>query len=76
MTLERYAEMLSSQGGVCAVCKEPPGKPEKSRLAVDHCHTSGRVRGLLCVRCNIMLSFIENSPEMVQPLAVYLLRQK
>jgi len=50
ITLEQYNEMLASQGGVCAICKQPceTGKS----LAVDHCHKTGKVRGLLCQHCN------------------------
>jgi hypothetical protein len=50
ITEGEYDSMLLGQGGVCAICKgaEPSGR----RLAVDHCHTTGKVRGLLCSRCN------------------------
>jgi len=49
MTVVRYQEMLRIQGGVCAICgASPNGKP----LDVDHDHSDGRVRGLLCVWCN------------------------
>src|ERR1044072_8714070 len=50
ISMEQYAQMLESQGGVCAICGKPP-KGEKP-LAVDHCHQSGRVRALLCPACN------------------------
>jgi hypothetical protein len=58
ISLEQYEAMVARQGGLCAICKE---KPEKS-LCVDHCHTSGRVRGLLCNNCNCMLGFAQNDP--------------
>lgn len=49
ITLEQYARMFLRQGGGCALCSVPP----KTRaLHVDHDHTTGRVRGLLCFRCN------------------------
>jgi hypothetical protein len=45
----QYAELLAAQHGVCAIC----GHPQRyQRLAVDHCHRTKRVRGLLCVQCN------------------------
>jgi recombination endonuclease VII len=44
-----YDRMLLSQEGVCAICQEPPGCHP---LHVDHCHATGRVRGLLCRGCN------------------------
>lgn len=54
MTPEQYQELLDVQDGVCAICEgvEPNGK----RLAVDHCHLNGHVRGLLCSKCNWALA--------------------
>jgi hypothetical protein len=48
-----YDIMLKAQGGVCAICGQEPG--EGKYLVVDHCHASGKNRGLLCNRCNIGL---------------------
>jgi Recombination endonuclease VII len=60
LTAEGYDALLAVQGGVCALCRraaEPvdrrTGAPR--RLAVDHCHRTGRVRGLLCTVCNTSL---------------------
>lgn len=49
-----YDVMLLEQGGVCAICGNPP-KEGGRRLHVDHDHRTGAVRGLLCFRCNRML---------------------
>lgn len=49
ITPEEYEEKLSQQGGRCAVCRRLPGN---RRLAVDHNHRTGQLRGLLCYRCN------------------------
>jgi hypothetical protein len=49
MTVEEYDALLTAQGGVCGICKRPP---KSRRLAVDHDHATGRVRGLLCAFCN------------------------
>lgn len=57
ITVEQYEEMLASQNGVCAICQNPPAK--KQRLHVDHCHTTGRVRALLCWTCNTQLGSYE-----------------
>lgn len=55
ITAERYYAMLSAQGGACAICRtEKPGRAT-DRFHVDHCHATGKVRGLLCSRCNQML---------------------
>jgi len=57
ITIEEYDAMLTKQGGVCAICKRPPNK---NRLAVDHDHTTGEVRGLLCPSCNRAVGYFEN----------------
>ena len=49
LTSDDYAALLAAQGGRCAICR---AKPRSIRLAVDHDHASGAVRGLLCSRCN------------------------
>jgi hypothetical protein len=49
MTVAEYEARLEAQGGVCALCHEPP---RSRRLAVDHCHDTGKVRGLLHIECN------------------------
>ena len=49
VTDAEYAHRISEQGGGCAICG---GKPKTRRLHVDHDHTTGQVRGLLCYRCN------------------------
>jgi hypothetical protein len=49
VTSEQYEAMLAAQGGGCAICGNPP---KTRRLDVDHDHRTGKVRGLLCHRCN------------------------
>lgn len=56
ITREDYDLMLEGQGGTCAICGSPP---KANRLHVDHDHATGRVRGLLCTKCNTSLHYIE-----------------
>lgn len=49
-----YSRMFKEQGGVCKVCGKPESAKRRS-LAVDHCHSSGKIRGLLCQGCNVSL---------------------
>lgn len=49
MSPEEYERLMVIQGGVCAICEK---KPRSRRLAVDHNHSTGEIRGLLCTRCN------------------------
>jgi len=52
ITIDNYEEMLRDQHGRCAICR---CLPKNKRLAVDHCHKTGAIRGLLCASCNQML---------------------
>jgi hypothetical protein len=57
ISLDEYDAMLKSQSGVCAICAKPCATGK--RLAVDHNHKTGAVRGLLCSSCNIKLGWLE-----------------
>ena len=63
MSAEDYLQLLSEQGGVCAICKQAP---KSISLAVDHDHTTGAVRGLLCAPCNRHVGYFERVGEAVQ----------
>ena len=60
VTLAWYNEKRREQNFACAICHSPETEM-KRRLAVDHDHITGRVRGLLCVRCNTTLETIEQN---------------
>lgn len=70
LTLEAYAELERAQGGACAIC----GGKRKRRLAVDHDHATGRVRGLLCDNCNMGVGKFQDSSELLQKAISYLAR--
>lgn len=58
--IAEYDKMLASQDGKCKLCKTQDPKTHGNKyFAVDHCHKSGKVRGLLCSPCNIALGFYE-----------------
>lgn len=69
ITTEQYEEIMVKQGRVCAICR----KPEKFRkhLSVDHNHTTGEVRGLLCNFCNYGMGFLDNSDFMAAAKAYF-----
>lgn len=52
ITLQDYEDMLDGQNGGCAVCGTKKPSDRTRYFAVDHCHTTGQVRGLLCTKCN------------------------
>lgn len=72
ITLADYYKMLSEQGGGCGICGvRAPGKRTKN-FAVDHCHETGNVRGLLCHKCNRALGLMQDSPLLLEVAAAYL----
>lgn len=72
ITVEQYRDLLSQQDGGCAICRAPLGDLSGRRLAVDHCHDTGRVRGLLCGACNLGLGKFGDDPERLERAALYL----
>ena len=71
--LSEYAELLASQGGKCAICgTREPGTKGRDCFVVDHCHNSMKVRGLLCVSCNLLLGHAQDSPQVLQRAILYL----
>lgn len=69
-----YNRMLVEQGGRCAICRsERPSLKAGKRFVVDHCHTSGAVRGLLCLPCNQGLGCFRDNDEALTRAAAYLL---
>lgn len=58
ITIEQYEELLVGQNGTCAICDEACSTGR--RLAVDHDHDTGQIRGLLCYRCNTGLEWFTN----------------
>lgn len=60
-----YAALLKAQGGKCALCAKP------GKLVIDHCHETGLVRGLLCIRCNGSLGVLGDTPERISILLAY-----
>ncbi len=68
VTVEWYDETLRKQDGKCAICLQEPG----SRLHVDHCHETGRVRGLLCFTCNSAIGKLGDDVERLRRAIKYL----
>jgi len=71
MTVEDFYARLAAQGGGCAICGRMHEERVGGRLHVDHCHESGRVRGLLCVNCNTMIGHSKDQPLILRQAAEY-----
>jgi hypothetical protein len=70
ITAEQYKELLDKQHGACGICG---GVPENHTLCVDHCHRTGRIRGLLCRPCNTAIGLLEDDPMKVGAALRYLM---
>ncbi len=70
LTVDEYTDMLRTQHGVCAICGDPP--PENRNLHVDHDHKTGKVRALLCTRCNAGLGMFRDEPMLLARAIAYL----
>lgn len=75
ITLNEYNHMLEEQQGCCACCGRHKSE-FKRRLHVDHNHTTGQVRALLCTRCNPGLGYFEDSIEKLEMAITYLKKFK
>jgi len=76
MSSENYQLMFLSQNGVCAVCGRPetaidPRTKQVKNLQIDHCHTTGKVRALLCKECNNALGLLHDDIERIRLLLKY-----
>ena len=80
ITLEDFNEMWEAQGGMCEICgvdmesmlKGGGAKNVSNTACVDHCHSTGVVRGLLCALCNKALGMFHDIPERLEKAATYL----
>lgn len=80
LTVEQLQQMIVAQGGRCAICRVEFGvntqRGEKSGPNVDHCHDTGRVRGLLCHMCNKGLGHFGDDPDRLSDALTYLRRPR
>lgn len=72
LSLKDYDMLLLAQKGVCAICGKPETSSKRKNLSVDHCHTTGKIRGLLCSPCNLAVGNVNESPEIARKLVSYI----
>ena len=73
ITLDDYDRMLKSQNNRCAICNSTSTSNKYHKyFAVDHCHTTKKVRGLLCTRCNAGIGYMKDDIERLQKAIAYL----
>lgn len=79
MTLEEYDKMVEDHAGKCGICGGEGFelvKGQKNLIVIDHCHETGKVRGLLCHNCNRGLGLFQDSVENLLKAAEYIGRYK
>ena len=69
---DQHAALLAGQDGICAICRGPGGA---RGLAVDHEHSTGRIRGLLCGACNSAIGLLKEEPEFFRRAILYLKKE-
>ena len=72
LTTDEYQSLCSSQGNVCAICGMPQNSKRGPNLSVDHCHETGKIRALLCVKCNTGLGMFKDDPRLMERAAEYI----
>ena len=76
MELEAYDALYSKQNGLCAICGNAETSKQKNgtlnQLAVDHCHETGKIRGLLCSRCNPGIGYFQHEVKRLEAAIKYL----
>jgi len=72
MTVEEYDDLLARQDGHCGICEAVDAGADHKRLPVDHDHATGRVRGLLCHRCNRALGLLGDDIDLLRKAIKYL----
>jgi len=74
LSIEDYNTMLEKQNGVCAICKKP--NSTNKHFAVDHCHSTKKIRGILCDNCNKGLGVYHDDTSILQNAILYLENSK
>ena len=79
ITLEEYKRIIQDQGNKCAICADAiynkdDSNGRQSTAYVDHCHSSDKIRGLLCHKCNIGLGMFKDTPEILEKAIEYVKR--
>jgi hypothetical protein len=72
ISIYQYGEMVEEQNGICAICKSELSY----RLYVDHDHTTNKVRGLLCSKCNMMIGLAKDNESILDNAISYLRKYK
>jgi hypothetical protein len=73
LSIDNYEKLLEEQSYKCAICGSTGSGQDSDRFVVDHCHNSGRVRGLLCWPCNIGIGMFKERPDLIERVVRYMM---
>ena len=81
ITLDDFNILYKKQNGVCAICEKPEtakaaNSNQVRQLSVDHCHKTGKIRGLLCSSCNLIIGRLGDNEESLRKLINYMKEKK
>ena len=75
ITADEYYDILKDQDGKCSICESQEvnnSRIPSGKLFIDHCHETGKVRGLLCSKCNHAIGLLNDDVDLLQKAIVYL----
>lgn len=72
ITIEDFEKLSADQGDACKVCLSPASSNRFGALYVDHCHSTGRIRGLLCSNCNTAIGLLRDCPDRLSAAIKYI----
>jgi hypothetical protein len=77
ISFAEYERLFNKQGGLCAICGCPGYHTmyachRSQKLAIDHCHETGKVRALLCLRCNTTIGKARDNADLLRKMAEYI----
>lgn len=72
ITLECYDKLVEEQNNQCKICGKDGSLNQYGKLDIDHCHTNGHVRGLLCTQCNTAIGLLGDDEQRIRNAAEYI----
>ena len=72
MNQDDYNQILTEQNNCCAICGTTKPGARRKHFMIDHCHTTGKVRGLLCKSCNIAIGEFKDDVSLLEKAVLYL----
>ena len=74
LSMSDFNNLLLAQNNRCAICNEPLDLTNSYRIHIDHNHLTGKVRGILCNKCNLAIGLLRDNPEYTKRATEYLER--